>query len=421
MNAVAIGRRTFASLANANYRRYFTGQGISLVGTWMQTVAQSWLVYSLTGSGTAIGLLLAVQMLPVLVLAPYGGLVADRLDKRRLMIALQSALAVLALALGLLTASGAVRLWHVFAFAALLGIATAFDNPTRQSFITELVGPGDLRNAVSLNSVLVNAARAIGPAIAGVLIATVGVSACFLINATSYLAVLASLLLLDRAALRPSAPAPRERGQVRAGIAYASRTPELAVPLIMMALIGSLAYEFQVVLPVVARETFGGGPEVYGVMTGAMGVGAVIGGLVAATRGGVGTRAVVASGFALGAAILLAALAPTLPAELGALVIVGAASVTFLASGNSTLQLASVPEMRGRVMSLWAVAFLGSTPIGGPIAGVVSEHAGGRAGLLLGSVACFAASALGAVLLSRGGRTPSQRRARVWRYSRSSC
>ena len=421
MNAVAIGRRTFASLAIPNYRRYVAGQGISLVGTWMQTIAQGWLVYSLTGSGTAIGLLVALQMLPVLVLAPYGGLVADRVDKRRLMVAVQGAMAVLALALGILTASGTVRLWHVFVLAGCLGIATAFDNPTRQAFVTELVGPDDLRNAVSLNSVLVNAARAIGPAIAGVLIATVGVSACFLINASSYLAVIASLLMLDRAALRPSTPAPRERGQVRAGIAYASRTPELAVPLAMMALIGSLAYEFQVVLPVVARETFGGGPEVYGVMTGAMGVGAVIGGLVAATKGRVGTRAVIGAGFALGVAILLAALAPTLPAELGALVIVGAASVTFLASGNSTLQLASLPEMRGRVMSLWAVAFLGSTPIGGPIAGFVSEHAGGRAGLLLGSVACFAAAALGALMLSRGGPSSTRQTTRLGRILRSSC
>ena len=421
MNAVEIGRRTFASLAIPNYRRYVAGQGISLVGTWMQTIAQGWLVYSLTGSGTAIGLLVALQMLPVLVLAPYGGLVADRVDKRRLMVAVQGAMAVLALALGILTASGTVRLWHVFVLAGCLGIATAFDNPTRQAFVTELVGPDDLRNAVSLNSVLVNAARAIGPAIAGVLIATVGVSACFLINASSYLAVIASLLMLDRAALRPSTPAPRERGQVRAGIAYASRTPELAVPLAMMALIGSLAYEFQVVLPVVARETFGGGPEVYGVMTGAMGVGAVIGGLVAATKGRVGTRAVIGAGFALGVAILLAALAPTLPAELGALVIVGAASVTFLASGNSTLQLASLPEMRGRVMSLWAVAFLGSTPIGGPIAGFVSEHAGGRAGLLLGSVACFAAAALGALMLSRGGPSSTRQTTRLGRILRSSC
>ena len=421
MNAVAIGRRTFASLAIPNYRRYVAGQGISLVGTWMQTIAQGWLVYSLTGSGTAIGLLVALQMLPVLVLAPYGGLVADRVDKRRLMVVVQGAMAVLALALGILTASGTVRLWHVFVLAGCLGIATAFDNPTRQAFVTELVGPEDLRNAVSLNSVLVNAARAIGPAIAGVLIATVGVSACFLINASSYLAVIASLLLLDRAALRPSTPAPRERGQVRAGIAYASRTPELAVPLAMMALIGSLAYEFQVVLPVVARETFGGGPEVYGVMTGAMGVGAVIGGLVAATKGRVGTRAVIGAGFALGIAILLAALAPTLPAELGALVIVGAASVTFLASGNSTLQLASLPEMRGRVMSLWAVAFLGSTPIGGPIAGFVAEHVGGRAGLLLGSVACFAAATLGAVMLSRGDPRSTRQTTRLGRILRSSC
>ena len=211
MSPAAIGRRTFAALANPNYRRWYAGQGISLIGTWMQTIAQGWLVYTLTGSGTQLGLVVALQMVPVLILAPYAGVVADRVDKRRLIIAVQGVMAVLALILGLLTVTGAVRLWEVYVLAAALGIATAFDNPARQSFVMELVGPDHVRNAVTLNSVLVNAARAVGPAVAGILIATVGVSVCFLVNAGSYVAVIASLLLLDRSALRPSIPAPRSR------------------------------------------------------------------------------------------------------------------------------------------------------------------------------------------------------------------
>ena len=401
MNATALRAQTFAALAVPNYRRFVGGQGVSLVGTWMQTVALGWLVLQLTGSGTQLGLVVAIQMLPVLLLAPYGGLVADRLDKRRLMIVVQSAMGVIALVLGVLSATGLVRLWQVFVLAACLGVATAFDNPARQAFVSELVGPRDLRNAVSLNSVLVNAARVVGPAIAGVLIALAGVSACFLLNAASYLAVIASLVLLDRAELHPSPPAARMRGQLRDGLGYAMRTPGLAIPLAMMAIIGALAYEFQVVLPVLATGTFHGGSEQYGLMTAAMGVGAVLGGLVLAARGRTGTHAVVVASGGLGLAILLAAAAPTLPLELAALAIVGAASIAFLAIGNSTLQLVSRPEMRGRVMSLWAVAFLGSTPIGGPIAGYVAEHAGGRAGLLLGGIACLAASAAGAVVHSR--------------------
>ena len=297
----------------------------------------------------------------------------------------------------------------VFVLAAALGVATAFDNPTRQAFVIELVGEEHVRNAVTLNSVLVNAARAVGPAVAGILIATVGVSVCFLVNSVSYLAVIASLLMLDRSALRPSLPAPRARGQLREGLRYVASTPALAIPLAMMAVIGALAYEFQVVLPIVARETFGGGAEVYGFLTAAMGVGAVVGGLVVAGSGRTGTRAVIIASFAFGVAILLAAAAPTLPIEIVAMTIVGAASVSFLAVGNSTLQLAARPDMRGRVMSLWAVAFLGTTPIGGPIAGFVSESAGGRAGLLLGGLACILAAAVaaaGALARERHKRAP---------------
>jgi MFS family permease len=404
VSPAAIGRRTFAALANPNYRRWFAGQGVSLIGTWMQTIAQGWLVYTLSGSGTELGLVVALQMVPVLILAPYAGLIADRVNKRKLIIAVQAVMGVLALILGLLSVTGIVQLWEVFALAAALGIATAFDNPARQAFVMELVGPDHLRNAVTLNSVLVNAARAVGPAVAGILIATVGVSVCFLVNAGSYIAVIISLMLLDRTALRPSIPAPRSRGQLREGLRYVASTPALAVPLAMMAVIGALAYEFQVVLPIVARETFGGGAEDYGFLTAAMGAGAVIGGLVVAGSGRTGTRAVISASLGLGVAILLAAAAPTLPLELAAMTIVGAASVTFLSVGNSTLQLAARPDMRGRVMSLWAVAFLGTTPIGGPIAGYVAENAGGRAGLLLGGVSCIVAGATAASILSQRGR-----------------
>jgi MFS family permease len=372
-----------------------------MVGTWMQTVAQSWLVLQLTGSGTALGLVVALQTLPVLLLGPYGGVVADRVDKRRLMIGLQSMMGVLALVLGVLTLTGEVRLWQVYVLAFLLGLNNCFENPARQSFVLEMVGPTNLRNAVSLNSVMVNVARAVGPAVAGLLIAAGGTGICFLVNAASFVAVVASLLALDTSMLRPSPPAVRAPGQLREGLRYVRRTPELGVPLLMMALVGCLAYEFQVVLPVVAKQTFGGGPQAYGLMTGAMGVGAIVGGLYVAARGRTGIRAMTTSALAFAVVLLLAALAPTLTVELLALALVGGVSVGFLSKGNSTLQLSADPSMRGRVMALWAVAFLGSTPIGGPIAGAVSEHFGGRSGLGLAAGACLVAAAAGAVVLRR--------------------
>ncbi|MDQ1722375.1 MAG: hypothetical protein QOI26_2109 [Pseudonocardiales bacterium] len=394
-------RQTFAALANPNYRRYFSGQAVSLIGTWMQTVAQSWLVLQLTGSATALGLVVGLQTLPVLLLGPYGGVVADRVDKRRLMIALQAMMGLLALALGLLTVTHEVRLWQVYLLAVLLGLNNCFENPARQAFVLEMVGPAHLRNAVSLNSVLVNVARAVGPAVAGLIIAVGGLGICFLLNAVSFVAVVVSLATLDTATLQPAPAASRTRGQLVEGFRYVRSTPALAVPLAMMALIGCLAYEFQVVLPVVAKQTFGGGPQVYGFMTAAMGLGAVIGGLWVAARGRVGIRSLVNSAAGFGVVIAAAAAAPTLPLELVALTLVGAASVGFLAKGNSSLQLAASPSMRGRVMALWAVAFLGSTPIGGPIAGAVSQQFGGRIGLALGSAACLMAAALGVLVLRR--------------------
>ncbi len=392
-------RRTFSALRIPNYRRYFTGQAISLIGTWMQSTAQVWLVLQLTGSATDLGFVVALQTLPVLLLGPYGGLVADRIDKRRLMVVLQSLMGVQALVLAILTLTNRVTFYEVAVLALLLGLNNCFENPTRQSFVLEMVGPDEVRNAVSLNSTLVNAARAVGPAVAGILIATVGEGWCFLLNSASFIAVVGSLMTMDRSLLKPSRPAARARGQLREGFRYVARTPELAIPLVMMGLIGMLAYNFQVTLPVVAKQVFGGDARTFGLMSAAMGIGAVGGGLVSAARGKTGTRPMVITAFAFGTVILIAAVAPTLPIEFAALGMVGFASVSFLAMANSTLQLGAAPQMRGRVMALWSVAFLGSTPIGGPVIGWITTMAGARVGLAVGGVSCLVAAAFGLVAL----------------------
>ncbi len=404
------GSVTFAALAIPNYRRYISGQAISLVGTWMQMAAQSWLVLTLTHSATTLGLIIALQTLPVLLLAPYGGVVADRVDKRKLMIALQSAMGVQALILGVLTVTGDVQLWEIGVLAVVLGLNNAFENPARQSFMLEMVGPESLRNAVSLNSVLVNVARIIGPAVAGLLIATVGEGICFLANSASFIAVVLSLSTLDVGAINPSPPSGREPGQLREGLRYVWRTPALAAPLAMMALVGCLAYEFQVSLPVMAREGLHVGAAGFGFMTAAMGVGAVVGGLLVAGMGRTGMATMVLAATAFGLFLLLAGIAPTLPLELCALALVGGASIAFMATGNTTLQLAADPSMRGRVMALWFVAFQGSTPIGGPIVGWVMEQAGARAGLYLAAATCLLAAGLGLVTVRRLARRSGRSR-----------
>ncbi len=395
------GRVTFASLSVPNYRRYYAGQSISLIGTWMQMTAQAWLVWSLTGSSTWLGVIIALQTVPVLLLGPYGGVIADRVEKRKLMVALQSAMGVQALVLGLLTVTGSVRLWEIGLLAALLGLNNAFENPARQSFMLELVGPEHLRNAVTLNSVLVNVARAIGPAVAGILIATAGAGVCFLINAGSFVAVVASLITMDTTALSPVTPAPRARGQLREGLRYVRHTPQLAVPLLMMGLAGCLTYEFQVTLPVMADRALDAGATGFGFMTAAMGVGAVVGGLLVAARGRTGLRPLVIASFGFAAAMTIATFAPSLGIAVVALALAGAGSISFMATGNSTLQLNSEPEMRGRVMSLWFVAFQGSTPIGGPLVGWVMAVIGPRAGLGLGALTLIVVGLGGLVAMRR--------------------
>jgi len=394
-------RVTFAAFSIPNYRRYASGQSVSMIGTWMQTTAQSWLVLTLAHSAVVLGLVVATQTLPVLVLGAYGGVIADRVEKRRLMVFLQSMMGIQALVLGILTLTGLIQIWEIFILAALLGLNNTFENPSRQAFMMELVGAKDLRNAVSLNSVLVNVARAIGPAAAGLLIASVGIGWCFLINAGSFVAVVASLVTMDRSRLHPSLPTARARGQLRAGLRYVAGIPDLAIPLLMMAVVGTLAYEFQVVLPVLASHTFQGGARAYGFMTAAMGIGAIGGGLVTAARGRTGLRTVSIAAGVFAVVLLLAAAAPTLTLEYIALAMVGWASISFIARGNTTLQLAADPQMRGRVMALWAIAFMGTTPIGGPLIGWITSSAGPRVGLATGGVSCVMAAGLGVMAIRR--------------------
>jgi MFS family permease len=391
---------TFSSLELPNYRRYIGGQSISLIGTWMQMTAQSWLVLSLTHSATTLGVIVALQTLPVLVLTPYGGVIADRVDKRRLMVMLQAAMGVQALILGVLTITGAVTVFEIGALALLLGLNNAFENPSRQSFMLEMVGPEHLRNAVSLNSTLVNVARVVGPGIGGILIAVVGTGVCFLFNAASFVAVVYSLSTLNPQLLNPAKPAGRAKGQLREGFRYVRRTPGLLIPLIMMAVVGCLAYEFQVSLPYLASNGLHAGSSGYGFITAAMGVGAVVCGLVLASRGRTGVRLLIMAVFAFGVALALATVAPDLVTELIAMALVGGASVVFMSAGNATLQLRSDPAMRGRVMALWFVAFQGSTPIGSPIVGAVMSAFGARAGLGLGALTCFVVG-VGVVLAVR--------------------
>ena len=391
----------FPALAIPNYRRYLTGQAVSLAGTWMQMTAQAWLVLTLSDSPSALGVIIALQTLPVLLLCPYGGVIADRVDKLRLMIGLQTLMGVQALVLGLLTVTGEVQLWMVGVLAVILGINNAFENPSRQTFMLEMVGRDSLRTAVSLNSTMVNLARVVGPAIGGLLIASVGVGICFLLNAASFVVVITTLVHLDRGAISTSPPVARAKGQLREGVRYVARTPEIAVPLLMMAIAGVFAYEFQVTLPVMAKEALDQGSEGFGLMTAAMGLGAVGGGLMVAARGKTGLRPLVRHSATFAVVLLLAALAPNLPLALLALVLVGWSSVSFMATGNTTLQLASAPDMRGRVMSLWFVAFQGSTPIGGPLLGWAMGWAGARVGLGAGGVACLVVAAIGLIAATR--------------------
>jgi len=386
---------TFSSFEVHNYRLYFLGQGISLTGTWMQTIAQTWLVLELTHSGTAIGLLVAAQFSPVLLLGPIGGVIADRFPKRRLLYITQSSAMLLAFVLGLLVLTHTVQVWMVFVLASMLGLVTVFDNPARQTFVVEMVGPERLTNAVTLNGIALNLARVIGPSVAAVLIAGVGMAYCFLLNSASYVVVLTSLALMHASELRPAKPSERIRGQLREGLVYVWNHPVLRSTIWMLVIIGTFTYEFQVVMPLLASRTFHGGTSTYALFTSAMSVGSVIGGVLAAGRLKASQESLVQAAALFGACMMVSALAPGTQFEAALLVVVGLGSIIFSALANSTLQLATSPEMRGRVMSLWAVAFMGTTPLGGPVVGWVSDHASPRMGLVVGGVAALVAAAVG--------------------------
>lgn len=388
-------RQTFAALSNRNFKLFVMGQGISLAGTWMQTIGLSWLVLQMTHSGTQLGLVIAAQFLPILILGVWGGLIADRFDKRHILYFTQSSFGILALILGLLVAFHAIQLWMVYVLALALGFINVIDMPARQSFVMEMVGRKLLKNAVTLNSTMVNIARLVGPSIAGILIAFTGVAACFIANAISYIAVLIALYFMHENELFRAPLVKKIPGQIKQGFIYVWSVPKLKATLIMMLIIGTFAYEFPVIFPLFATITLHGNATTYSEMMVATGVGAILGGLY--TAGRVNSREIqlIIIAILFGISIIIAAIMPSLITALIVLVIVGLFSVLFIALGNTTLQLTSEPEMRGRVMSLWAIAFAGTTPIGGPIIGYISDHSNPRIGLGVGGVSAIIGGLIG--------------------------
>lgn len=394
-----IGKHIFASLSIRNYRLYFIGQAISLSGTWMQSIAQGLLVLKLTNSGTALGMITALQFLPILFFGPLGGVVVDRFPKQKILYATQTTAGILALILGILVGTHTVQLWMVGVLAFCLGIVNLFDNPTRQTFVPEMVGRDFLTNAVTLNSWEINLTRVIGPSLAGILVATVGLTACFLLNAASYIAVLVVLWMMHTHELQKTPVVAKKKGQLKEGLAYVAHSPILRNTLFMLGIVGTLTYEFPVILPLVAQFTFHNLAAGYAQLTAAMGIGAVVGGLFTASRKEVSPNMLIMTALFFGIAMFAVALSPTLLVADLAMVLVGVASINFTSIGNVTLQLESLPQMRGRVMSLWTVAFMGSTPIGGPIIGWIGDTLGPRFGMGVGGVAALVAAGIGFVTL----------------------
>lgn len=405
-------RRSLSSLRIPNYRRFFAGQLASITGNWMQNVAEMWLVLQLTHSGTMVGLTTAAQFLPMLLAGAWGGLLADRVDKRRLLTITNGLMTLPPLALVALVVTDHVTAALVIALVFARGVVTAVDNPARQSFVIEIVGGERVVSAVSLNSVIVHAARIAGPAGAAAVIALGGVAPCFALNALSFLVMIVALRRMDAAALQPAPPASRERGQLRAALRYVAATPSLRLPLAMMAVIGTFSFNFPTLLPLVAQFTFDGGPSAYAALTAALAAGSIAGALTLGSRAVVGGRFLIAAALAFGALTLIAAAAPSYALMLAALVAVGTASVTYAAGTNSAVQLAAAPEMRGRVMALYGIVFLGSTPIGAPIVGWLAEVAGPRWGLVLGGLAAAVTAVVAHAALGRSAARADPRASR---------
>jgi MFS family permease len=393
--------RTFHAVQHSrNFRLFFYGQAVSVTGSWVQYVASSWLVLRLTGSGVALGIVTALSFAPILFLGAWAGVMADRHDKRRILLGTQTAYGVLAIALWALVAGGVVELWMVYALAFLQGVVTAVDTPTRQSFFAEMVGPRHLTNAVSLNSAVMTGTRIVGPAIAGLLIAGVGLASCFLVNGISYLAMIGALLAMRPQDLR-RARAPEGRGHLREGFRYVWGTRELRVPLLLMAVVFTLSFNFSVIVPLLAEDAFNGDAGTLGTLLAAMGVGSFVGALAMANRAQPNARLISASIVALGAVSVVAAAVPTLGAQLAMQGILGIVSIVFMIAANTTIQLTSRPEMRGRVMAIYSIVFLGGTPIGAPFAGWTAEVLGPRGAFALGGLVAVAVGLVGLWALGR--------------------
>ncbi len=393
----------FRSLRHRNYRLFAAGQLVSVTGTWMQRVAQDWLVLELTDdSGVALGIATGLQFLPMLLFGLYGGVLADRYDKRTLIMGTQAAMGVLALALGALVVSGEVELWHVYTLALLLGLAAAVEVPARQSFVVEMVGPADLPNAVSLNSATFNSGRVLGPAVAGVLISQLGTGPVFLLNAASYLAVLLALSAMRVGDLARSELVPRRRGQLREGLAYVRADPELLLPLVLVAVVGTFGLNFQVTMALIAKQTFERGAGAYGLLGTALAAGSLIGALLAASRSSrPRSRTLIGAALAFGVLEITVGLMPTYEAFLVMLIPTGIAILTFTTTANATVQLGARPDMRGRAMSLYVLVFLGGTPLGAPVIGWIASEFGPRWVLILGGVISIVAAAAVAGAMAR--------------------
>jgi len=388
---------TFRSLSSYNYRVWAGGALVSNVGTWMQRTAQDWLVLTelTNNSATAVGIVMSLQFGPSLLLLPLTGYVADRYDRRKVLLATQCAMGLLALGLGLLTLSGAARLWQVYLFAALLGCVSAFDAPARQTFVSELVGEQYLTNAVALNSTSFNAARMIGPAVAGLLIASIGTGWVFLINALSYLAVLGSLAMLRVAELHRRGRAPRADGGLLAGLRYVWERPDLKAVLFMLFLLGTFGLNFPIFISTMAVGAYHAGAGHYGVLSSAMAVGSVAGALFTASRAQPHIARLVNSSALFGLGCALAALMPSYQTFGAVLVLVGISAQTFTTSTNSVVQLSTEPAMRGRVMAILLAILMGATPLGAPAVGWVADTFGPRWALGVGAAAGIASAIVG--------------------------
>lgn len=388
--------RTFHSLHSRNFRLFFIGQLISVIGTWTNATASAWLVLHLSDSGVALGINTALTFLPILLVGAFGGLMADRMDKRKILIGTQTAYAVLAIVLFSIAVTEVAQLWMVYLLSFGAGLVTALDNPTRQSFYMELVGERDVTNAVSLNSAVFTGARIVGPALAGLIIAaTHGSTApCFLVDAVSYVAVIGALLAMRPDDMHLQQRERRERGSIRDGFHYVWETPQLRRPLVVMAIVFTFGFNWSVLLPLLAKHTFHGGAGTFGAMSALAGVGSFVAALVMANRASARTRAPSLRRLAIwalvsGVALALVSIAPTLELAYLSMIPLGLTVMSFIITANSMLQLSSRPEYRGRVMALYGMVFLGSTPIGAPIAGWLAQVAGPRAGFVMGAAAAF--------------------------------